>query len=181
MKYCEKCGKELIGEAVICPSCGCPTQTSVATDYNKALDEVKIQKRKEKNKRTIIIVSAIVCVVVAMFLIFVLVINSFKSNKILNELSGENFECNEDTSYSINRKSYTFDDEGNCEYNSYYYGITMDDPMEFEFDWTYKIKFKKNSAYVILSNDDELKIKYDEEGSIIALYNCEDRLTYERK
>ena len=23
MKYCEKCGKELMDEAVVCPSCGC--------------------------------------------------------------------------------------------------------------------------------------------------------------
>ena len=25
MKYCEKCGNELLDEAVICPKCGCPT------------------------------------------------------------------------------------------------------------------------------------------------------------
>ncbi len=24
MKYCEKCGNEIIDEAVICPGCGCP-------------------------------------------------------------------------------------------------------------------------------------------------------------
>ena len=24
MKYCSKCGKELLDEAVICPGCGCP-------------------------------------------------------------------------------------------------------------------------------------------------------------
>jgi len=26
MKYCEKCGSELMDEAVICPNCGCPTK-----------------------------------------------------------------------------------------------------------------------------------------------------------
>ncbi len=25
MKYCTKCGKEIMDEAVICPGCGCPT------------------------------------------------------------------------------------------------------------------------------------------------------------
>lgn len=25
MKYCEKCGKEIMDEAVVCPNCGCAT------------------------------------------------------------------------------------------------------------------------------------------------------------
>lgn len=25
MKYCQKCGREIMDEAVICPGCGCPT------------------------------------------------------------------------------------------------------------------------------------------------------------
>lgn len=28
MKYCEKCGKEIIDEAVICPGCGCPVKNN---------------------------------------------------------------------------------------------------------------------------------------------------------
>lgn len=31
MKYCEKCGKEILDEAVVCPSCGCSTQTTPAS------------------------------------------------------------------------------------------------------------------------------------------------------
>lgn len=30
MKYCTKCGKELLDEAVICPGCGCSCETQVA-------------------------------------------------------------------------------------------------------------------------------------------------------
>ena len=30
MKYCEKCGKEIHDEAVVCPSCGCSTQAKPA-------------------------------------------------------------------------------------------------------------------------------------------------------
>lgn len=181
MKFCEKCGKELLDEAVVCVGCGCPVQADEGINLNKELDEFEIQRRKKKTKRTIIIVSAVVCIAVALFFVSISIVNSFKSNKIIKELSGEKFEYNGDTSYSIDRDSYTFDDEGNCEDYSYFYGITMDDPMEFTFNWTYKIEFKKNSAYVVLSNGDKLKIKYDEEGEIIGLYDSEERKTYERK
>ena len=111
MKYCVHCGTELLDEVVICPGCGCPVQTDKG--INNELDEFEIQKRKKKTKRTIIIVSAVVCVAVALFFISIPIVNSYKSNKIIKELSGESFECNEDTSYSIKRESYTFDDEGN--------------------------------------------------------------------
>ena len=181
MKFCEKCGKEIMDEAVLCPGCGCPVQSDEGINLNKELDEFEIQRRKKKTKRTIIIVSAVICVAVALFFASIPIVNSFKTNKIIKELSGEKFECNEDTSYSINRASYTFDDEGNCEDYSYLYGIGLDNPMEFTFNWTYKIEFKKNSAYVVLSNDDKLKIKYDEDGEIISLYDSEERKTYERK
>lgn len=31
MKFCEKCGKEIIDEAVICPGCGCSIEKEVKT------------------------------------------------------------------------------------------------------------------------------------------------------
>lgn len=31
MKYCSKCGKELMDEAVVCPHCGCAAETPKAT------------------------------------------------------------------------------------------------------------------------------------------------------
>lgn len=181
MQYCTHCGKELLDEAVVCVGCGCPIQVDAGNNSGKVSDEIEIQKRKIKNKKIVIIVSAVICVAVALFFASIPIVNSFKTNKIIEELSGEKFECNEDTSYSINRASYTFDDEGNCEDYSYFYGISLDDPMEYTFKWTYKIEFKKNSAYVVLSNDDKLKIKYDEDGEIISLYDSEERKTYERE
>ena len=30
MKYCSQCGKELVDEAVVCPSCGCAVQAPVS-------------------------------------------------------------------------------------------------------------------------------------------------------
>ena len=29
MKFCSKCGKEVVDEAVICPNCGCSTENNV--------------------------------------------------------------------------------------------------------------------------------------------------------
>lgn len=40
MKYCQKCGKELYDEAVICPGCGCPVETRVADKNHSATDVV---------------------------------------------------------------------------------------------------------------------------------------------
>lgn len=38
MKYCSKCGNEIIDEAVICPKCGCETEYhKYATNKNKSL------------------------------------------------------------------------------------------------------------------------------------------------
>lgn len=31
MKYCEKCGKEIMEEAVVCPNCGCSVKKKAAT------------------------------------------------------------------------------------------------------------------------------------------------------
>ncbi len=181
MKYCAKCGKELLDEAVICVGCGCAVEVDESTNSNKELDEIEIQKRKKKKKKIIIIVTAAICAAVALIFVSIPIINSFRADKIIKELSGEEFEYNGDTSYSRSRDCYTFDDEGNCEDYSYFYNITLDEPWETTFDWTYEIEFKKNSAYVVLSNNDKLKIKYDEEGEIIGLYNSEERKTYERK
>ena len=39
MKYCEKCGKELFDEAIICPGCGCPVEgASVETPKTQSAE-----------------------------------------------------------------------------------------------------------------------------------------------
>ena len=40
MKFCEKCGKEIMDEAVICPGCGCAVETS-----KKATDVMEVPKQ----------------------------------------------------------------------------------------------------------------------------------------
>ena len=180
MKFCEKCGKEIMDEATVCPGCGCPVHVDEKANLNNESDKSEIRKFNIKDKKTIIIVSIVICAIVALVCAAIPIVNLFKANKISEELSGEQFVYNGDTSYSINRSSYTFDDEGNCQDYTYYYGITMDTPMEYTYTWTYKIEFKNNEAYVVLSNDDKLKIKYDD-GEISGLYDSEERKTYERE
>ena len=34
MKYCSKCGAEVLDEAVICPKCGCKLSPGPVNDYN---------------------------------------------------------------------------------------------------------------------------------------------------
>ncbi len=36
MKYCQKCGKEIMDEAVVCPSCGCSVANSEIKNVRKA-------------------------------------------------------------------------------------------------------------------------------------------------
>lgn len=43
MKFCSKCGKEIMDEAVICPNCGCEVKNStVSTSQNTVDDQVSI-------------------------------------------------------------------------------------------------------------------------------------------
>lgn len=40
MKYCQKCGKELYDEAVVCPGCGCPVETRIVSKNHNAIEVV---------------------------------------------------------------------------------------------------------------------------------------------
>ena len=48
MKYCSKCGKELMDEAVICPSCGCSVASLSNNKYEHTNEYVKIQEYESK-------------------------------------------------------------------------------------------------------------------------------------
>ncbi len=47
MKYCQKCGKELLDEAVICVGCGCPV-ASIVTEGNAFASEEEVLEKAEK-------------------------------------------------------------------------------------------------------------------------------------
>lgn len=40
MKFCQKCGKELFDEAVICPGCGCPVECSHSKEEDTFVDKI---------------------------------------------------------------------------------------------------------------------------------------------
>lgn len=62
MKYCSKCGNELLDEAVICPKCGCPVEGST----NKADSTTKILKANKHSKITSAIILNIVAFVLSL-------------------------------------------------------------------------------------------------------------------
>ena len=40
MKFCSKCGKEVLDEAIVCPNCGCAIPSQVAEE--KPVDEISV-------------------------------------------------------------------------------------------------------------------------------------------
>lgn len=40
MKYCSHCGKQIMDEAVMCPSCGCKVESMVQDEPNKGLNVI---------------------------------------------------------------------------------------------------------------------------------------------
>lgn len=42
MKYCAKCGNQMVDEAVVCPSCGCAVVNEVAKENNGGNDGLAV-------------------------------------------------------------------------------------------------------------------------------------------
>ena len=41
MKFCSKCGKEIVEEAIVCPNCGCAVDNSIASQQSSN-DQVNV-------------------------------------------------------------------------------------------------------------------------------------------
>ena len=72
MKYCSKCGKQLMDEAVIYPACGCPTDDYKAkqagsSTYSSDYPKVKEFASKAKSVKNLGIVAAILCCGIGIF------------------------------------------------------------------------------------------------------------------
>ena len=50
MKYCEKCGKEIMDEAVICPSCGCAVKSAEQPKTVSAASTASASKKGRTSK-----------------------------------------------------------------------------------------------------------------------------------
>lgn len=59
MKYCSKCGNELLDEAVICPKCGCAVETASSTT-SSANQLLKVNKQGKITTAIILIIIAFV-------------------------------------------------------------------------------------------------------------------------
>ena len=78
MKYCKKCGNELLDEAVICPKCGCSTGYEAVSDEKASIGWIILAilspiagviyalinwKNKPNAAKTVLIVSVVVWIV----------------------------------------------------------------------------------------------------------------------
>ena len=66
MKYCQKCGKELLDEAVICPNCGCavaPVQPSSPTESPFATETPQPQSRESDSSANMALLFAFLGVI----------------------------------------------------------------------------------------------------------------------
>lgn len=83
MKYCSKCGKELLDEAVICPNCGCPIEDKTIKEF---IDENKRTTAK-KNLYTGLLLN-IFSVVIPIVLIIMLSVGTDETSNTSNSHSG---------------------------------------------------------------------------------------------
>lgn len=77
MKFCSKCGKELLDKAVICPGCGCPIENNRIEDEN--------QQKRKMNTALILNIFAVVISFCSGFIYSALTVES------INEAFGEFF------------------------------------------------------------------------------------------
>lgn len=61
MKYCEKCGNQLLDEAVMCPKCGCAAGKSQAAQQQDA-------QAKNQAKGAILILAGIAIIIITILL-----------------------------------------------------------------------------------------------------------------
>lgn len=62
MKYCEKCGNQLLDEAVMCPKCGCAVAGKQPTKERN-------EKAKNQAKGAIFIIAGIAIIVIFVLLV----------------------------------------------------------------------------------------------------------------
>ena len=62
MKYCEKCGNQLLDEAVMCPKCGCAVAGKQPTKEQN-------EKAKNQAKGAIFIIAGIAIIVIFVLLV----------------------------------------------------------------------------------------------------------------
>lgn len=57
MKFCQKCGKEIMDEAVVCPGCGCSVEGGSASNIQSSTTAPKLEEGEKRGLAT----AALVC------------------------------------------------------------------------------------------------------------------------
>ena len=71
MKYCEKCGKQLMDEAVLCPGCGCAVNSAAPSVIPK-------ESTFKRNRKQWIIAFSVLFVLLTLVSVLLLVSDNFK-------------------------------------------------------------------------------------------------------
>lgn len=161
MKFCEKCGKEIAEDALICQNCGCETENAELTKATK--------EKKRMNQKKIVL--TIICLVflVAVIVVGLCVRNSIRIKQVKEDLAGNSYLFTEFTYYSYNTEEFEFDFAANCTY-SYYFSNVMDEEKSYEKD--YEIEFKNGKVFLVFLTD-TLEVQYNDYGEIKQLYNID--------
>ena len=160
MKYCTRCGKEHAEDALICPGCGCETNSCERTDSKK-------EKRRMNKKQIILTVIGVVSLV-AVIVAGVFVWNRVQIERVKDDLSGNTYTCYKSSYYSYTYEEYKFDLASNCTF-SYYYSH-MDKERSYEKD--YKIEIKNGKVFLVFLTD-VLEVQYNDYGEIKQLYDVD--------
>ncbi len=158
MKFCEKCGKELLDEATVCVGCGCAVDEQPSQAVNVAPSPLK----KLELKQIILIAVAAVVLIGAVVGVIVL-----KNNGKKKEIS----EALEGNRYSNMGDWYTrlsFKEDYKCDWYRYY--LYIDNELEYTKDYTIEIRGK--DIYVIVG-DTKYEVRMDKDGDIDALVDEE--------
>ena len=81
MKFCSKCGKELMDETVICPGCGCATGSSprpMTAQYSEFYQAVKQFSDQVKPIYVLSIVSIVLCLGIGIIFAILSMVQSSK-------------------------------------------------------------------------------------------------------
>ena len=100
MKFCSKCGKELMDEAVVCPSCGCPEDSYIAKSYSEDYYAIRTYAEQARSLRTLGIFAAIFSYFFTLIGIILAIIGWIKAKMLVEpEVKTQNpneiaeFEC----------------------------------------------------------------------------------------
>lgn len=87
MKYCTKCGKELLDEAVICPGCGCPATVTVSILNPANALLTKLSERIKTNSIIWIVIAVLQIIIGVSGVWFPLIVGVLNLIHAVNDMS----------------------------------------------------------------------------------------------